>query len=188
MRMRAMVAIPGLALVLVAALAGPAVGGGWATVELSSTPDGVRAGEEWMVDLTILQHGRTPLAGVQPAIRVSEPEGGRSERFVARATDRPGVYRARVTFPTAGEWEYRVDDGFGQVQTYPVVRIAEKPAPPVPAAEDAGAAAASRDSRAAVLTAAVALGVIAAGLTMVMLRRRGAGRRGGGAPAASSGR
>jgi hypothetical protein len=35
--------------------------GGWATVGLSSLPDGAQPGEAWVVDLTVLQHGRTPL-------------------------------------------------------------------------------------------------------------------------------
>ena len=58
------------ALVAAAGLLGlPAVAtaGGWATVSLSSTPDDLGPGDAWNVQITILQHGRTPLDGVEPS-------------------------------------------------------------------------------------------------------------------------
>ena len=175
MHVRRRLVIPGLALLLVAALAGSAAAGGWATVELSSTPDGTRAGEEWAVDLTILQHGRTPLAGIEPAITVIERRSGRSERFAARPTEQTGVYRAGVTFPTAGRWEYRIDDGFGQVQSYPAVTIAD--APPA-AAEGAPSGSGTAPSGGSgldpvVIAGAIAAGIAAAGVTFAVRRRRG---------------
>jgi hypothetical protein len=105
------------ALALAALLTAPAAGlaGGFATVGLSSLPEDVRPGEAWVVDLTVLQHGRTPLEGVEPAI-VVEPVGRGTEiRFRARPTEEPGVYTARVVFPDAGEWRYSADDGFAEV-------------------------------------------------------------------------
>ena len=39
------------------------LGGGWATVGLSSLPNGTPPGEEWVVDLTVLQHGRHSARG-----------------------------------------------------------------------------------------------------------------------------
>jgi hypothetical protein len=120
-------------------LAGTAVAGGWATVQLSSTPRGLSAGEPWVVDITVLQHGRTPLDGLKPTltIRKSVPRitsgvaKGRPtiRTFAARPTGRPGVYRARVVFPSAGTWRYEVYDGFVQyggarTHTYAPVRIA----------------------------------------------------------------
>jgi hypothetical protein len=120
-------------------LAGTAVAGGWATVQLSSTPRGLSAGEPWVVDITVLQHGRTPLDGLKPTltIRKSVPRitnavaKGRPtiRSFAARPTGRPGVYRARVVFPSAGTWRYEVYDGFVQyggarTHTYAPVRIA----------------------------------------------------------------
>jgi hypothetical protein len=99
-----------------------ALGGGWATVQLDSTPDGARAGTPWNVELTVLQHGRTPLEGISPIIHVQGPSGGTS--FVATATDRPGVYAARVVFPSAGTWSWWIWDGFSQTHTYYPVEIA----------------------------------------------------------------
>jgi hypothetical protein len=182
MNVRSMLAVPLLALLLVAVLARPASAGGWATVELSSTPDGVRAGEEWVVDLKILQHGRTPLENVDPSVTVFQRDSGRSDRFVARATEQPGVYRAAVSFPAAGEWEYRVDDGFGAVQTYPVVTIAEPAAPSVQAAQDPSPAADDGIGTVA-MAGAVVLGLLAAGVAFAVLRRRGLRHASTGAPA-----
>lgn len=61
----------------------PAVfAGGWATVQLSSTPTGVRAGKVWDVRLTVLQHGRTPLVGITPSVQISS--GARRRTFPAQ--------------------------------------------------------------------------------------------------------
>jgi hypothetical protein len=110
--------IAALALVLVPAV----LAGGWATVKLSSTPTGIQAGKVWNVRLTVLQHGRTPLAGVIPAVRISQ--GAQWRTFKARPTASVGVYRARVVFPAAGRWAWEIDDGFGRVHTFADVRIA----------------------------------------------------------------
>jgi hypothetical protein len=109
--------------ILLAALALPATAtaGGWATVALSSTPAGSAPGKPWSVELTVLQHGRTPLDGVQPTITIAQGTGTRT--FTAAPAGRPGVYRATVVFPAAGRWEYRIDDDFSRTHTYPPVRI-----------------------------------------------------------------
>jgi hypothetical protein len=124
---RLLLALP-VAVVLL--LAPAAFAGGWATVGLSSTPAGTQPGEPWSVDLTILQHGRTPLAGVEPVITIAN--GGATREFAAKPTGKPGVYHADVVFPTAGRWEYTVDDGFisGIPHTFPPVRIGGPAAAP----------------------------------------------------------
>ena len=68
-----------------------------------------------MVDLTVLQHGVTPLEGVQPRVLIRGDSAGAEETFAAEPTERSGVYRARVVFPSSGEWSYSVDDDFSQV-------------------------------------------------------------------------
>ena len=97
-------------------LAATAEAGGWATVKLSSTPNGIVAGQIWDVRLTVLQHGVTPLAGVEPAVLIRK--GGVARSFTARPTTKVGVYRARVVFPSAGTWTWKVDDGFTRVHGY----------------------------------------------------------------------
>jgi hypothetical protein len=110
-----------LALVAVVAPAA-ALAGGWATVKLSSTPTGAQAGEPWIVTLTVLQHGVTPLEGLEPQVRISQGTLRRS--FTARPTATTGVYRARVVFPRAGTWRWSIWDGFSRTHTYKPVRIA----------------------------------------------------------------
>jgi hypothetical protein len=130
--MRRSLLVPPLALLLVALAASPALAGGWATVGLSSTPAGLVPGKPWNVNITVLQHGRTPLSGITPTVQIHS--GGVTREFAAKPTRRPGVYRAAVIFPAAGRWTYQVDDGFrGQVHTYPAVTIAAAHATPPPA-------------------------------------------------------
>ena len=117
-----------LATVLVLLVApASALAGGWATVGLSSVPDGTAPGEPWVVDLTILQHGRseTPLDGLRPMVHVVKADGSGRRSFAAKPTGRPGVYRASVIFESAGTWRYSVEDGFvGYTHRYPAVASA----------------------------------------------------------------
>ena len=89
--------------------------GGWASAGVLNPPQGVEAGETWKAEIEILQHGRTPLEGVTPAVVV----GG--ERFAASPTGRPGVYTAEVVFPRSGRVEYSIDDGFTNVDPHTFV-------------------------------------------------------------------
>lgn len=98
---------------LVATATAQAAGsGGWATVQLSSTPKGMKAGKAWVVDVKVLQHGKTPVNGCKPAITISN--GETTKRFAAQKLAQVGMYRVRVVFPSAGMWRYSVFDGFGR--------------------------------------------------------------------------
>jgi hypothetical protein len=165
---------------LAAALIAPAttLAGGWATVGLSSLPDGARPGEEWVVDLTLLQHGRTPLEGVEPRVIVEAANGGAEEAFAAKPTERSGVYRARVVFPSAGEWSYSVDDGFSRVHELGSVRIGARSAEATLAAATPRPATGPPDSGdgvtlAGALGIALGAGLLAALLTAALRRREG---------------
>lgn len=103
------------------ALAGTAAAGGWATVGLSSLPTDIDAGKSWNVQLTVLQHGQTPLAGAQPTLTIRNIDTGETKTFTATPTEQVGVYAVKVVFPTAGDWAYEVYDGFteyGGAQTH----------------------------------------------------------------------
>ena len=50
------------------------------------------------------------MTGITPMLRIQS--GGTTQEFAAQPTAKPGVYRAVVTFPTAGTWNYEVFDGF----------------------------------------------------------------------------
>ena len=132
---RVLIALP-LALVLLIAPA--AYAGGWATVGLSSTPAGTEPVEPWPVRITVLQHGVTPLEGVEPTVIITS--GDARETFAAKPTGKPGVYRAEVVFPIAGRWSYAVDDGFisERLHTFPAVQIGAKTSAPVPAPATGG--------------------------------------------------
>ena len=146
-----------------AGAAGRALAGGWATVSLSSTPEGLGPGDPWLVELEILQHGQTPLDGVEPSILLTESKTGKTEYVAAKPTGRPGVYEARAVFPEAGRWTYAVDDGFSQIHDYPAVTIGGA----------AGAPAAAGDGFPwSALLAALLAGLAAAALTVALRRRR----------------
>jgi hypothetical protein len=95
-----------------------AAAGGWATVGLDPLPDGAPT---WHPQLTILQHGVTPLDDLHP--RVIVERGSVRRVFPATPTGEPGVYRAAVVFPSAGTWDYVVEDGFTKTHTFPPVRV-----------------------------------------------------------------
>ena len=116
-------------------LAPAASAGGWATAGLSSLrPAGRGAGEDWPVDVTILQHGRTALDGLHPTISVRGTDGAIRDVFPATPTGKPGVYHAVVRFPGEGTWFYEVYDGFtayggAQTHTFKPVTIGPADAP-----------------------------------------------------------
>ena len=113
-----------VALAAALATAGAAGAGGWATAGLAPPPDDIAPGQTWAADVTVLQHGRTPLEGVQPAVLVTNAGSGKTLRFDAKPTGKPGVYRAHVTFPSGGDWRYAVDDGFGRTHTFAPFEVA----------------------------------------------------------------
>ena len=162
-----------LLIAVAAALAAPATAGagGFATVGVNPLPEGIDPGEPWNVELTVLQHGRTPLEGVHP--RVIATRGSERREFAARATDRPGVYSAEVVFPDAGNWNYVVDDGFTQTHSFPPVTVGGGAAAPAPTT--------SADDGPDILLAlaAAALAGLVAALGSTALRRRRPATEGG---------
>ena len=174
-------------IVLAIALLAPALAsaGGFATVGLSSTPDGVGTGKPWNVDITVLQHGKTPLDGLSPRVQISS--GDATREFAAKPTGKTGVYRAAVVFPKAGKWEYVVFDGFNDQMphTFPAVRIgdgAASPAAPSPASVPASAPAPADGGIAAGWLWGAGAAVLLAFVVLAVDRRR---RRPGIAPRAA---
>ena len=153
------------------ALPGAANAGGFATVGLSSLPDGTAPGRPWHVTLTILPHGRPPLPGLSPVIRIRS--GATTRTFPARAAGRPGVYTADVVFPAAGTWRYAIDDGFSQTHNFAPATIGTAPPAAAPAPAPAIAPAAPRGAHVgAALAAAAIAGLLAALLAAALMRRR----------------
>jgi hypothetical protein len=138
--MRRTVIILAAAVALV--LAGQASAGCWATAGISPLPTGVTVGETWNVDVRVLQHGRTPLAGATPTVVIAGGANGTERSFQASPTAEPGHYRAAVTFPARGDWSVAVHDGFPEAQcaqthTFGTHVIAAATAPSGPAPPDA---------------------------------------------------
>ena len=100
-------------LVAAALPASLASAGGWATAGVGPPPDGLSGGDTWNAQVTILQHGQTPLVGVKPTLTIRN-DSGKALTFPAQPTGKPGVYLAKVKFPSNGNWRYEVYDGFGQ--------------------------------------------------------------------------
>ena len=113
-----------IAAVLTAALtvSAAANAGGWATAGVAP-PKNVGAGDTWNAQITVLQHGKTPLAGVKPTLTIRKAGSGETRTFAAAPTDRTGVYEANVIFPSTGSWSYAVNDGFGGKHTFGAVAI-----------------------------------------------------------------
>lgn len=160
-------------------LAPTALAGGWATAGLSSLPPaGAGPGDEWKTQITLLQHGRTPLENVSPAIVVTNA-AGKDTRFDATPTDKPGVYDVTVSFPTAGKYTYTVDDGFGNAfpHDFAPVTIGENITTTAPASAPAAPPPASDDGLplASYLLGGLALLLGGAAVTSAMRARRARG-------------
>jgi hypothetical protein len=153
--MKKLLLVLAVAVVAAVTLAGAASAGGWATVGLSSLPGGTPAGGKWSVDMTVLQHGRTPLEGIAPILTIRNGDG-ETRDFVGTPTGKPGVYHADVVFPDEGTWSYSVWDDFSRTHTFKPVEISA-PGDAFPIFELG-------------LASVLALGL--AGATVLLLRRR----------------
>ena len=111
-----------LALLLSVVLAIPAFAGGWAVITLDELPTGVVAGEPLTIGFTVLQHGKTPMGGLDPTITATS---SKSESFVvhAKPEGETGHYAAILTFPTEGNWNWSVQ-AFSMEQAMPVLSVA----------------------------------------------------------------
>ena len=119
-----------LAVLVAAVLAPSAAAGGWATVQLSAVPtDGMKSGTTLPIDITVLQHGRTPLEGVTPVFRIRDGGGKLLASYRGAPTGRAGVYHVDARIPDASTMRYEVYDGFTEyggatTHTYAPVSIA----------------------------------------------------------------
>jgi hypothetical protein len=94
-------------------------------VVLDRLPTGLRAGEPTAIGFTVLQHGRSPLAGLDPAPAVEARHTANGEVVRVSAVDEgsPGHYVAVLTLPSPGEWDWSVR-AFGDLaQTMPALAV-----------------------------------------------------------------
>ncbi len=171
-------------LVLSAVAIVPALGGGWAVVSLDALPANVHAGEAFAVGFTVLQHGRTPLAGLDPKPIVEAVLAGTAQVVRVQASDEgaPGHYMAELTLPVDGNWEWTIDAFAGMAHPMPTLVVSRAVERAATAQPQAGAWAAAgvlalvcvglalrRRYPAAGL--ALALAVVLAGAALVVARR-----------------
>jgi LPXTG-motif cell wall-anchored protein len=102
-----------LALAVALLLAVPAAAAAKSGVELSNPPDGLHAGEEWIVDIA------SPTRHV--TLEIQKESTGETRSARPRQLD-DGALRARIVFRSAGRWRYRVR-GPHHEQEWPPVTI-----------------------------------------------------------------
>jgi hypothetical protein len=103
MRLRATAAV----LIIAASIAGAALADK-TTVKLDqAAPLLVEKGKTWEPVIQLTRRGRR-LDGLRPVLEIQDA----GVRQVYRGAElKPGVYRARVVFPHAGTWKYRIRVG-----------------------------------------------------------------------------
>ena len=177
-----------LALVLLTALASPALAGGWAVATLDSAPAVFRAGESYPIGFTIRQHGVTPVRaeqfGGEVAVRIRSDLTGSPIVFPARTDGPVGHYVADVRFPREGAWSWEILQGRFAPQPLGALTVQAAPAlAPAPVAALAPAAMPTRSVAApappgtspdfgVILLVAAPFAVVAATLALVALARR----------------
>ncbi|MDQ3005279.1 MAG: cytochrome c [Chloroflexota bacterium] len=110
-----------LVLIFMFAFAIPVFAGGWAVITLDELPAGVVADEPYTIGFTVLQHGKTPMAGLSPTV-TARMEKGDMLTFQAESEGKPGHYMAALTFPTDGEWEWSIQ-AFTMDMKMPVLNV-----------------------------------------------------------------
>lgn len=102
--------------ILVFALGGTALAGGWALTVVNDVPEEFVAGTEHQITYTILQHGRTGAEVEDTSLDFSHPTLKQVLIFPGEPTGIPGKYVAAVTLPTSGSWGWEVNQGWFGVQ------------------------------------------------------------------------
>ena len=103
MRTRRLFAIP-IAIAAVLALSTAVLAGGWASVTITDPPAEPTAGGETLFDLTVMQHGVTPVSWPAITVVATNAETGATVSGPAKASGPVGHYTVGLTFPTEGAW------------------------------------------------------------------------------------
>lgn len=156
-----------LALALALALSIPALAGGWAVITLDELPSGVIAGDPFTVGFTVLQHGRTPMTDLDPTI-LAESSAGEKFIVLAKPEGKPGHYAATITFPSEGDWEWKIQ-AFTMEQKMPTLSVAAPVSASVPVAKTQPAEAQAVSLL--LIVRALALGIGLVGLLFVVKKR-----------------
>ena len=108
--------------------------GGWAVTTVEDVPEFAVAGKPFDLTDSVRQHGFSLLTRLPGAVTVSS---GREAKNFGATELGEGMYRARITIPTAGTWDMKIQNGFMPKSGYMLplkVVAANAPAPaPMPA-------------------------------------------------------
>jgi hypothetical protein len=102
------IALP-IAAFAILALASLTLGGGWAQVTAKEAPVDPPAGGETTINLSVLQHGVTPVSWPRLTVIATDAISGTVVRTDAKAKGPTGAYVASIIFPSAGEWTLTFD-------------------------------------------------------------------------------
>ena len=83
--------------------------GGWAVTTVEDVPEYAVAGKPFDITYTVRQHGFGLLSDLSGVISA---RSGAARQKTGAAALGEGMYRARVTIPTAGTWDMKIDNGF----------------------------------------------------------------------------
>lgn len=111
-----------------------AMAGGWATITVDEWPSDVQAGQAVVVRFTVRQHGRDTarVNDLSPVVRAWNTGSAETISVNATAEGRQGVYRAAISFPSAGEWAWSIE-AFSVEQPMPEIQVKQGQAQPVDA-------------------------------------------------------
>jgi plastocyanin len=98
-----------LAVMLLLALSGPAMAGGYAVVHLDEEPGEVVVATPWRFGFMVLQHDVTPNSDVTPVMRALHTQTGEEIKITGIQEGPVGHFMAEVTFPRAGEWKWSIE-------------------------------------------------------------------------------
>jgi cytochrome c2 len=143
---------------------GTAVAGGWAVITLDDLPAQITAGQMLTLGFTVRQHGKTLRDDLQPALHFARADINESFSVTAKRQGPSGHYSVDVTFPSAGQWNWRVDiEQFGMItQDMPALMVSAAAGVP------ASASASSATAPSALPVVAGVLGLIGAGAGLVL--------------------
>jgi hypothetical protein len=80
-------------------------------VKVSAMPTHLDRGQAWRMTISFSVHGRPWHAqGLQPYVFIENQRTHDSDFAYAVPTKRPGVYTARIVFPTRGNWSWSLGE------------------------------------------------------------------------------
>jgi YtkA-like protein len=108
-------------------MAGAALAGNFAQVSyVDGTEEPPTAGEERDITFVLLQHGVTPID--EGNVQLTLTNAGSGEELTVTAVSLgEGTWRARVTFPSAGEWQLGVRHEWFETSTPVTIAVADAP-------------------------------------------------------------